>query len=114
VSLQDSILKDLLWIHKSKYTVEHLRVMVWAQETFRVFQRTLMEALEKIAEARAALAARLNEGPGRRHDYLERMCQNTLDDFDKQCGRMESLSVKFDQKIEQISRSNDGVSLTPS
>lgn len=83
--------------------------MVWAQETFRVFRHSLTEALERISDARLAMVTRLNEGHGRRHEYLERLVQSNLADFDKQCGRLESLSAKFEQKIEQISRSHDGV-----
>jgi hypothetical protein len=110
--LQESILKDgLLWIQDSDYTVDHLRVMVWAQETFRVFRTGLTEALEKVEEARLCIQGYLSNGPGKRHEYLERMCQNTMEDFDKQYGRLNSLSVKFEQKIEQISRSHDGVRL---
>ncbi len=79
------------------------------QETFRVFRHTLTEALERISDARQAMAARLNEGMDDATNISSVLVQSNLADFDKQCGRLESLSVKFEQKIEQISRSHDGV-----
>ena len=48
---------------------------------------------------------------GRRAEELERQCQILLEEFHKRYGRLLAVHIKIEQKIVQISRYREGVSV---
>nr|KAH7348938.1 hypothetical protein BKA65DRAFT_501750 [Rhexocercosporidium sp. MPI-PUGE-AT-0058] len=101
--------KGLDWSH-AEDAIQRLKSMLWALEALRIFDDRLGESLDVIKEAKDKMRNYLRQGPGRRNEQLERQCQILLEEFDKQHGRLISVHVKIEQKINQISRYREGIS----
>ncbi|PVH73830.1 hypothetical protein DL98DRAFT_430572, partial [Cadophora sp. DSE1049] len=97
--------KGLDWTH-AEDAIQRLKSMLWALEALRIFDDRLGESLDMVREARDKMRTYLR----RRHDQLERQCQILLEEFDKKHGRLISVHIKIEQKINQISRYREGIS----
>lgn len=109
---QREVLKrGLDWEHEED-AIQRLKSMLWALEALRVLDDRLADSLNEVSEAKEKMLKYLSQGPGRRHEQLEHQCQVLVEEFEKRYDNLVSVHVKIDQKIVQISRYREGVSIT--
>ncbi|KAL2064541.1 hypothetical protein VTL71DRAFT_3678 [Oculimacula yallundae] len=110
INLGREVLKNGLdWTH-AEDAIQRLKSMLWALEALRIFDDRLGDSLEVVKNAEDRMRAFIRRGPGRRHDQLEHHCNMLLEAFDRDHGRLISVRVKIEQKINQISRYREGIS----
>ena len=104
------VLGDTFQWTDSDQVIVYLKQSLWALKALQFFHDNLQESLSKIGDARNEMITQINMGPGRRHEVLEQMCQGYIDDFERQHGKLVTISQKFQHRIEHLTRFRDGVS----
>jgi Mg2+ and Co2+ transporter CorA len=110
LGLENNVLSDHFGWTQSQDVIPKLKRILWALEALRIFRDTLTSCLDRVSEAKSEMLMQVNQGPGRRHETLERSAQSYIEEFKKQHVKLSSTLGILQHKIEQISRYRDGIS----
>ncbi|RYP70483.1 hypothetical protein DL771_005420 [Monosporascus sp. 5C6A] len=91
-------------------SLARLQLGLWSLESLYMLRNSLTPSINSIEQAKTQLVEQINEGPGKRGDTLERICQEAVNSFGRNLGLLESLNSKLDEKIELNSRYKDALS----
>ncbi|KAI0382257.1 hypothetical protein F5Y04DRAFT_51599 [Hypomontagnella monticulosa] len=99
--------QDLL---KGTHALMQLKLGLWSLESLYKLHNSLVMSLRCIEEASTELSAQIKQGPGKRGEVLERMCQHSLANFERKMGQLKVLNEELNQKIKLNSRYKDSLS----
>ncbi|KAI1772246.1 hypothetical protein F4818DRAFT_180300 [Hypoxylon cercidicola] len=95
---------------EGRFSLTQLRLGLWSLESLFKLHNSLESSMRCIEEAAVELRAQIYYGPGRRSESLERMCEKSLEVFERKLGRLVVLNAELDQKIELNNRYKDSLS----
>ncbi|XXG96150.1 hypothetical protein Hte_002429 [Hypoxylon texense] len=109
VTKRDSIFdgKSLLQVSDP---LSQLQLGLWSLESMFKLHNSLESSMRCIEEASVELRSQIHYGPGRRSECLERICQESLELFDRNLDKLVVLNAELNQKIELNNRYKDSLS----
>lgn len=90
--------------------IGQLKLGLWCLESLYKLRNTLVGSMARIQEAKDALLIQIQDGPGKRSESLERMCQEYLDLFDRSLAELAAINSKLERKVELNTRYRDSLS----
>ncbi|KAI0003932.1 hypothetical protein F4779DRAFT_601025 [Xylariaceae sp. FL0662B] len=110
LKLDKSFIFDEIKLLEGKHSLKQLQLGLWSLESLFKLQNSLAMSMRCIDEASSELQTQINHGPGKRGETLERMCQESLEDFERMSSQLVVLNAELDRKIRLNSRYKDSLS----
>ncbi|KAF7506295.1 hypothetical protein GJ744_011868 [Endocarpon pusillum] len=83
---------------------------LWSLDSLYRLQKSLKASVDSLLEAKEELMQQINDGPGKRSELLQRMCQEYLGEFESNLLGLTRVNTEWERKIELHSRYNDALS----
>ncbi|RYO92591.1 hypothetical protein DL764_008113 [Monosporascus ibericus] len=102
----DFIHREDEWLDDEN-SIAQLELSFWSLESLNRIRDTLDDSMKIIDQASFELMEQIREGPGKRSELLEKMCQEYLEDFERRAAELNAVSVYLGSKIELNTRYKD-------